>query len=94
VRLRRPAGDTASHYLAMDLVFKSPVDTEIATREQLPLLRSIAVKDLSTMSVESANSITIEELTARLNKAFVQSYAPQRVPQPFTEAMIGKLVVE
>jgi flagellar protein FliL len=94
VMLRRPAGDTASHYLAMDLVFKAPVETETVTRDQLPLLRSIAVKDLSTMTVESANSVTIEELTARLNKAFVQSYAPRRVPQPFTEAMIGKLVVE
>jgi flagellar FliL protein len=94
VMLRRPAGDNTSHYLAMDLVFKTPTDSETATRDQLPLLRSIAVKDLSSMSVESANSITIDELTGRLNKAFVQSYAPHRTVQPFTEAMIGKLVVE
>lgn len=94
VMLRRPPGDNASHYLAMDLVFKAPTDTEAATREQLPLLRSIAVKDLSSMTLQSANSMTIEELTGRLNRAFVQSYAPQRAVQPFTEAMIGKWIVE
>lgn len=94
VMLRRPAGDPASHYLAMDLVFKTPVETETVTRDQLPLLRSIAVKDLSSMTVQAANSITIEDLTGRLNKAFVQSYTPNRTARPFTEAMIGKLVVE
>jgi hypothetical protein len=60
----------------------------------LPLLRSIAVKDLSSMNVETADSMTIEELTRRLNKAFVQSYAPHSAVQPFAEAMIGKLVIE
>jgi flagellar protein FliL len=94
VMLRRPQGDNASHYLAMDLVFKAPLETETVTRDQLPLLRSIAVKDLSTMTVESANNMSIDELTARLNKAFAGSYAPRHIPQPFSEAMIGKLVVE
>lgn len=94
VMLRRPAGDSASHYLAMDLVFKTPAETETVTRDQLPLLRSIAVKNLSSMTLEAANSITIDDLTGRLNKAFVQSYTPDRTVRPFTEAMIGKLVVE
>jgi flagellar protein FliL len=94
VMLHKPSGDTSSHYLAMDLVFKASVEGETATREQLPLLRSVAVRDLSGMTLEDMDRLTIDELTRRLNKAFGQSYPPNRASQPFTEALIGKLIVE
>jgi flagellar protein FliL len=94
VMLHRPGGDSASHYLAMDLVFKVPAENEAATREQLPLLRSVAVRDLSGVTADDFNRLSIDELTRRINKAFVQSYPAAGPHQPFTEAMIGKLVVE
>src|SRR3712207_5375799 len=42
----------ARHYLATDLVFKSPLDQEKTVKEQVPLLRSIAVRALSSYSFE------------------------------------------
>src|SRR5262249_33925409 len=47
VMLRNAAGEPAEHYLALDLVFRTPAENEAVTREQLPLLRSVAVQSLS-----------------------------------------------
>src|SRR5688572_20652891 len=54
VMLRGVAGEPAPHYLALDLVFKTPEETERTTREHLPLLRSVAVKELSTLTMDHA----------------------------------------
>jgi len=94
VMLRKPTGDATSHYIALDLVFKTPAESEEAMREQLPLLRSVAVRDLSGVTMEDINHFTIDELTRHINKAFGQSYPTNHAGKPFTEAMIGKLIVE
>ncbi|MFC4308148.1 flagellar basal body-associated FliL family protein [Steroidobacter flavus] len=94
VMLRGVEGEPAPHYLALDLVFKSPEEDEKATREQLPLLRSLAVKELSTLTMDRAGKMTVEELTATMEKAFADRYAKDRADRPFTDVMIGKLIVE
>jgi flagellar FliL protein len=94
VMLRGVEGEPAPHYLALDLVFKTPEEDERVAREQLPLLRSVAVKELSTLTMDRAGKMTVEELTATMSKAFEDKYAKDRAERPFTDVMIGKLIVE
>lgn len=94
VMLRGMEGEPAPHYLALDIVFKTPEDQEKITREHLPLLRSVAVKELSTLTMDHAGKMTVEELTATMDKAFEARYVKDRTERPFTDVMIGKLIVE
>lgn len=94
VMLRGVEGEPAPHYLALDLVFKTPEGEEKIAREQLPLLRSVAVKELSTLTMDRAGKMTVEELTAQMTKAFADRYAKDRAERPFVDVMIGKLIVE
>ncbi|HEY0685255.1 MAG TPA: flagellar basal body-associated FliL family protein [Steroidobacter sp.] len=94
VMLRGVEGEPAPHYLAVDLVFKTPEELEKDTREQLPLLKSIAVKALSTLTMDAASKITVEELTATIIKAYADTYTRDRAEQPFVDVMIGKFIVE
>jgi len=94
VMLRNTAGEPVSHYLAMDLVFMTPVKSEKITREHLPLLRSVTVKALSDLSMEKASHLTVDQLTGIINDAYSQTYANDRDGKPFDQAMIGKLIIE
>ncbi|MBL8265476.1 flagellar basal body-associated FliL family protein [Steroidobacter sp.] len=94
VMLRGVEGEPAPHYLALDLVFKTPLEEEKTAREHLPLLRSVAVKALSTLTMDEASKITVDELTATMNKAYTDSYAKDKAGRPFADVMIGKLIVE
>ena len=94
VMLRGMEGEPAPHYLALDLVFKTPEKQERIAREQMPLLRSVAVKELSTLTMDRAGKMTVEELTATMKKAFTDRYTKDRQERPFVDVMIGKLIVE
>lgn len=94
VMLRNAAGEPVSHYLALDLVFMTPVESERVTRAHLPMLRSVAVKALSQLTHESARMLTVEQLASKLNEAYEQTYANDPRGKPFAEAMIGKLIIE
>jgi flagellar protein FliL len=94
VMLRNTAGEPVSHYLALDLVFKSPLDSEKVTRDHLPLLRSVTVKALSALTMETASRLTVDELTTQINTAYAATYSDDVQGKPFAEAMIGKLIIE
>jgi flagellar FliL protein len=94
VMLRREQADAVTHYLALDLVFRTTEDSERTTRDHLPMLRSVAVKTLAALSVEKAGAMTIDEYAAEINRAFTETYAAERREKPFSEAMIGKLIIE
>lgn len=94
VMLRGAPGEPMSHYLAVDLVFKAPHQHEKTTKEHLPMLRSVAVRALSEYTFEAASLMTIEQFTAGINRAFSESYARELQEKPFTEVMIGKLIIE
>lgn len=94
VMLRGTEGEPAPHYLAVDLVFKSPEDDERTTRENLPFLRSVAVKELSTLTMDGASKMTVDELTSTVNRAYTDRYAKDGATRPFVDVMIGKLIVE
>lgn len=94
VMLRNGAGESVPHYMAIDLVFKTPLGTEAVTRDQLPLLRSVTVRALSNLTVESADHATVDQLTQQLNSAYAETYSKDRAGKPFSEALIGKLIIE
>jgi len=94
VMLRGATGDQQSHYLAVDLVFKVAVEKEHKAKSDLPLLRSIAVLALSKYPLEKASAMTVEELAAGINEAYVASYKHDNHEMPFVEAMISKLIIE
>lgn len=94
VMLRGEEGEPAPHYLAVDLVFKTPEREERKTREHLPFLRSVAVKSLSTLTMDKASRMTVDELTATINEAYANQYTNDGQDRPFVDVMIGKLLVE
>lgn len=94
VMLRGGAGEPMSHYLAMDLVFKTPLKSEKSAKEHLPLLRSVAVMELSRYTHEKASTMTLEEFAANINRAFNDRYAREHGEKPFVEAMVSKLIIE
>lgn len=94
VMLRSQAGEPLSHYLAVDLVFKTPLEKERVAKEHLPLLRSVTVMALSAYPLDKASSMTIEQLAADLNQAYQASYERDNREQPFVEALISKLIIE
>jgi flagellar FliL protein len=94
VMLKREEGDSATHYLAMDLVLKTPEPQEKITKEHLPMLRSVALKALSGFTAEKAGTMTIDQFAEVINTAYAETYSRDQREKPFSEAMIGKLIIE
>lgn len=95
VMLRRNPGEGGTpHYLSTDLVISTSEETEKHAKEHLPLLRSIAVASLSDYSLEKASEMTVAQLAEHLNHAFNEHYEREKVEKPFTEALIGKLIID
>jgi flagellar FliL protein len=94
VMLRRSPNDPQAHYLSTDLVLATSEEKEKHTKEHLPLLRSIVVRTLSAYPLQEASSMTVEQYADLLNKSFNASYTRERLEKPFTEVMIGKLIIE
>lgn len=92
--LRGKEGEPPSHYLGVDLVFKTNADKEKDVKEQLPLLRSVAVKTLSNYGIGKASDMTVEQLTSELTIAYDESYVTANREKPFSEVMIAKFIVE
>lgn len=94
VMLRGRPGEPMSHYLAIDLVFKTPEEQEKTVKEHLPLLRAVAVRSLSSYTMDKAGLMTIDQLTHDINRAFAESYKREQREKPFAEVMISKLIIE
>lgn len=94
VMLRAREGGPLSNYMAVDLVFKTPVKAEATTKQQLPKLRSVAVAALSELTLERASMLSIAELTDFLQHAYGESFERESRESPFTDVMVGRLVIE
>lgn len=94
VMLRHEPTDNVTHYLSADLVVTTDAKREKETKENLPMLRSVAVKTLSNLPMASARVMTIDQFAAELNKAFDHEFEEEGREKPFDEVMIGKLIVE
>jgi flagellar FliL protein len=94
VMLKRNAGDAQAHYISTDLVLSTTAENEKQTKEHLPMLRSVAVRALSSYAMTEASAMTVEQFAERLNSSFEATYAADRAAKPFSEVMIGKLIIE
>lgn len=94
VMLKHEANETVTHYLSADLVVATDAKREKETKENLPLLRSVAVKTLSNLPIATARVMTIDQFAGELNKAFDQAFEEEGREKPFDQVMIGKLIVE
>lgn len=94
VMLKRGEGETVTHYLSADLVIATTAKQEKECKEHLPLLRSVAVKALSGLPMQKAATMSIDQFADELNKAFDETYAKDKRERPFSEVMIGKLILE
>jgi len=94
IMLKRQPGDTMSHYMSADLVITTTEKKEKEAKEQLPMLRSVAVRTLSNLPMATAQVMTIDQFAAELNKAFEATYEHEGREKPFSEVLIGKLIIE
>jgi flagellar FliL protein len=94
VMLRRGPDEADTHYLSTDLVLATEPAKEKETKENLPLLRSLAVRTLSGYTMAEASSMTVDKYAEQLNHAFDASYEHEHAEKPFAEVMIGKLIIE
>ncbi|OWY39975.1 flagellar basal body-associated protein FliL [Xenophilus sp. AP218F] len=93
VMLRSEAGGEPS-YMAVDLVFRSTLEDERKVKDQLPMLKSVAVRVLSQLSRERAGKLGIEAYQQLLSQAYAAAYRREGQPSPFREVMISKLIIE
>ena len=94
VMLRHGPGDADTHYLSADLVIATTEENEKLAKSHLPLMRSIAVSTLSGFSMDKAQAMTVEQYAEQINKAFTASYEREQMEKPFSEVMVGKLIIE
>ncbi len=94
VMLRRAPNEAAAHYLSVDLVLATTAEREKEAKEHLPLLRSIVVSALSAHTHSEANAMTVDQYAALLNQTFNANYEKENHEKPFSEVMIGKLIIE
>jgi flagellar FliL protein len=94
VMLRRGPNEAESHYLSTDLVLATDPAKEKETKENLPLLRSLAVRTLSSYTMAEASAMTVDKYAEQLNHAFNANYESEQLEKPFAEVMIGKLIIE
>ncbi|MGB9110330.1 MAG: flagellar basal body-associated FliL family protein [Telluria sp.] len=94
VMLRRGPNEAESHYLSTDLVLATAPEKEKETKENLPLLRSLAVRTLSGFTMAEASTMTVEKYAEQLNRSFNADYERTHTEKPFAEVMIGKLIIE
>jgi flagellar FliL protein len=94
VMLRRGPTEADTHYLSADLVLATEPGKEREAKDNLPLLRSLAVRTLSSYTMAEASSMTVEKYAAQLNRSFNADYERTHTEKPFEEVMIGKLIIE
>lgn len=94
IMLRNNQGEAVTHYMAIDLVFKALPEDERRTKDHLPMLRTVAVKALSSYTVDMATGMTVDKFADELNRAYSEAYAAEGRKPPFAEALIGKLIIE
>src|SRR3954468_21346785 len=58
IMLKRQPGDTLTHYMSADLVITTSEKKEKEAKEQLPMLRSVAVRTLSNLPMATAQAMT------------------------------------
>ncbi|MDC7700682.1 flagellar basal body-associated FliL family protein [Vogesella indigofera] len=90
----REARQDELHYMSIDLVFRTDNEQQAQVKEQLPLLKSIAVRALSQLTRTQAAAMSVDEFQALLLQHYSQAYRKDQQPQPFSDVLVSKLIVE
>lgn len=90
----REAGQDELHYMSIDLVFRTDNEQQAQVKEQLPLLKSIAVRALSQLTRTQAAAMSVDQFQALLLQHYGEAYRKDQQPQPFSDVMVSKLIVE
>ena len=90
----REAGQDELHYMSIDLVFRTDNEQQAQVKEQLPLLKSIAVRALSQLTRTQAAAMSVDQFQALLLQRYGEAYRKDQQPQPFSDVMVSKLIVE
>ncbi len=94
VMLRKSPGENQAHYISTDLVLSTTAEQEKKVKDDLPMLRSVAVRALSAHTMDAAQALTVEQYAEQLNTTFAAIYDKDKLEKPFSEVMIGKLIIE
>ena len=76
------------------VVLSTTADQEKKVKDDLPMLRSVAVRALSAHTMSEAQELTVEKYAEQLNSTFAATYDKDKLEKPFSEVMIGKLIIE
>ncbi|OQS41518.1 hypothetical protein [Chromobacterium haemolyticum] len=87
-------GESATRFMAVDLVFRSNEKQEAEVKAQLPFLKSIAVRALSELPADKALAMSIDDYQRLLAKAYAGGFLRERRDAPFSEVMVSKLIIE
>lgn len=92
VMLRAESG--RSHYVSADLVLRTDRLHEKAVKSALPMLKGVAVRTLSKVSVEQGRAMSIEEWSELLQRDLMAAYETQLDLRPFDGVMLSRLILE
>lgn len=81
-------------YMSVDLVFRSSDELLPQAKEQLPFMKSIAVRALSNLSREQAASMTVDDFQLLLMQSYTETYRKEQLTRPFSDVLVSKLIVE
>lgn len=81
-------------YMSLDLVLRTDKPHEKAAKAELPMLKGVAVRTLSQLTVEQARTMSIDEWTELLSADLVAAYASHPDLRPFDKVMVSRLIIE
>ena len=81
-------------YMSLDLVLRTDKTHEKAAKAELPMLKGVAVRTLSQVTVEQARAMSIDEWTDLLSADLIAAYAAHPDLRPFDKVMVSRLIIE
>ena len=81
-------------YISVDLVFRTDKAHAKEFKGELPMLKGVAVRTLSKVSVTQAKAMVIEEWTDLLSRDLIAAYEQQPSPRVFDQVMVSRLIIE
>lgn len=94
VMLRAEETIPEMHYIMVDLVFRTSEKQEADVKGQLPFLKSVAVRSLAQLNLTKATAMSIDDYQQLLDKAYAITFVREGRVRPFSELMVGKLIIE
>lgn len=92
VMMRSESGRT--HYVSADLVLSTDKPHEKAAKAALPMLKGVAVRSFSKVSLEQGREMSIDQWADVLQRDLMAAYDAQPDLRPFDGVMLSRLIIE